>query len=99
MSTGLGNKDRVQLAILPRMADFAHFVVAAEEALPWERGTFLEVYDKNREESQASVFESDVVAMAMINLKDVRDTWKGPATKLLKALSLLFKSWSLLLTL
>ncbi|MDP9438167.1 MAG: ATP-binding protein [Actinomycetota bacterium] len=43
-SAALRNRDTTTLEELPRMADFAVWVAAAEEALPWERSAFMSAY-------------------------------------------------------
>ena len=48
VSAALRNLDQVELQELPRMADFALWVAAAEEALAWEAGTFLSVRHRSR---------------------------------------------------
>jgi hypothetical protein len=48
LSAALANVHGVKLSELPRMADFAIWVVAAEMALPWKPGTFLAAYTRNR---------------------------------------------------
>ena len=44
----LKNKSNVKVEKLPRMADFAKWVIAAESALPWEKGAFMKAYKENR---------------------------------------------------
>jgi hypothetical protein len=44
VSTALANLATVRLAELPRMADFAKWVSAAEPALGWTQGAFMEAY-------------------------------------------------------
>jgi len=65
LSAALANVLGVKLAELPRMADFAIWVVAAEPALPWEPGTFLDVYSGNRAAVVEHSLEGDVVAVAV----------------------------------
>jgi hypothetical protein len=90
LSVALANIHKVNLDRPPRMADFATWVVAAEPALPWEPGTFLEAYEQNREGVVETSLEADPVAMAVIELMTrgswVRDTWEGPAARLLETL-------------
>ena len=69
------------------MADFAQWVIAAESKLPWKDGQFMEVYNKNRDESALSILESDLVAVALINLLTEREGWEGTATELLSTLN------------
>lgn len=83
VSAGLRNRATVQLDVLPRMADFATWVVAAEPALPWEEGRFLQAYEAVREDMIETGIEADPVATAMLHM--VRDvgSWRGTATELL----------------
>jgi polyhydroxyalkanoate synthesis regulator phasin len=70
---------------LPRMADFAQWVIASEEALPWSAGTFATAYADNRESSNELALESTCVAKAVIGF--VTERWEGTATDLLAALN------------
>ena len=74
VSTAMRNFDKVNLKTLPRMADFAQWIVAAETAMPFKPGEFIEIYQRNLEESEQSIFESNPVAMALLEL--VRDKRK-----------------------
>lgn len=70
-SAGLRNRDRAKEALrgrLPRMADFALWITACEEAMPWEAGEFLETYERNREESMTTLIEADILAAAVVEL-------------------------------
>jgi hypothetical protein len=89
VSAALRNRDAVQLAELPRMADFALWVSAAEEALPWEPGTFVRAYTKNRQDANELALDVDPVAVAIFSLMGDRNQWDGTATELLEALSAL----------
>ena len=86
ISAALRNVDSVRLDKLPRMADFAKWVVAAEEALPWESGEFIKAYSLNQEEASKSALETDVVASAIKEMLVARRTWKGTATEWLEEL-------------
>jgi len=79
---GLRNMDHVELESLPRMADFAKRVVAAEPKLPWNCGQFMKVYQQNRDEAALSVFESDPVAIALKAFIENVEEWEGTATEL-----------------
>ena len=86
----LSNHDQVHLDRSPRMADFAKWVVAAEPALPWEQGRFMEEYEKNRFELIEVAIESDPISlsvMEMMNRLDGAKEWTGTPTNLLKALA------------
>ncbi|MEJ5330615.1 MAG: hypothetical protein WHT07_10735 [Desulfobaccales bacterium] len=86
VSTALANRNRVNLQGLPRMADFAEWVTAAEPALPWEPGTFLAAYDSNEAQTSEEALEADPVAMAVLALMKDREVWQGTASELLDAL-------------
>src|SRR5262249_16086930 len=45
----LAERHTVKLSKLPRMADLAEWVCAAEKHLGWKRGSFIEAFDLNRE--------------------------------------------------
>jgi hypothetical protein len=51
---------------LPRMADFATWVEAAAEALGWESGQFLKVYDEQRKDAIEVEIEASPVATALL---------------------------------
>jgi hypothetical protein len=86
-SAALRNLDRVELRELPRMADFAMWVAAAEEALPWARGSFLEAYAGNRAEADETALDGDPVAAAVSDLMATREEWSGTATELYAAIA------------
>jgi hypothetical protein len=86
LSAALANFAKVKLAELPRMADFSIWVVAAEPALPWELGTFLNVYSENRASVVEHSLEGDVVAVAVRAFMADRETWEGAPSALLEAL-------------
>jgi hypothetical protein len=87
LSTALANFHTVKLARLPRMADFATWVVAAEPALPWKTGTFLEAYTRNRASVVEHSLEGDPVAVAVRSLMERQETWEGTPTELLNKLT------------
>lgn len=87
VSHGLANVANVRLARLPRMADFARWVVACEGALPWPRGTFMRAYDANRSAILALTMEGDAVASEVRALMVNRSDWSGTAKELLVELN------------
>ncbi len=87
VSCGLRNHSSVRLEKLPRMADFAQWVVAAEPALPWEPGAFLEAYAGNRAESVQVALDADPVATAVQAFLRKVGRFEGTATELLEELS------------
>lgn len=82
LSAALRNRDQVRLDRHPRMADFAAWVVAAEPALGWPTGAFLDAYLGNRDETEALAIETDPVARTVLRLVDARGSWSGTATSL-----------------
>lgn len=86
VSTALKNYSHIVLPRKPRMADFAKWVVAAEEILPWKPGEFLAAYRRNRMEAVEVALESDPVTKAMIDFVDKGAPWEGTASELLKIL-------------
>lgn len=86
VAEGLRNIEAIKLERLPRMADFAKWVVACEPALPWPPGAFMEAYTGNRAEAVDLALESDLVASAIRDLLVGREAWSGTATDLLEAL-------------
>lgn len=83
---GLRNLPNVQLDRLPRMADFAQWVVACETAL-WPAGSFLSAYCKNRDEVIEGILDGDSVAIALRTLMARRGAWQGTASQLCEALA------------
>jgi hypothetical protein len=75
--------DKVNLATLPRMADFAKWIAAAEPALPWKEGRFMKIYGGNRQDAIEQILDSDPVAELCHQIAD----WEGTATELLSELN------------
>lgn len=69
----------------PRMADFALRSVAAEAALGWEPGSFLDTYSGVREAGRAASLEDSLIAPLVASLA-ARGGWQGTARPLLKVL-------------
>lgn len=86
VSCALGRIDSVNLSEAPRMADFAKWVVAAEPALGWPQGAFLDSYGANRARSDQAAIEGNPVALAILSLMDGRTHWSGTATDLRQTL-------------
>ena len=96
LSCAVRRLPEIQLDHLPRMADFARLLTAAEEAFGWEQGSFLNAYSNNQAEAIESTIEADPVAQAVMDLmrgglgadfgsQDV-EPWSGTATILLQNL-------------
>ncbi len=68
-----------------RMADFALWIMAAEQSLGWHDGDFMEAYDHNREGAVETAIEQDPIGQAVRDLAEDGD-WEGTATALLAEL-------------
>ncbi len=86
IAEGLRSYGNTKLAKLPRMADFARWMVACEKALPWESGRFIEVYAANRQRVVEESVEADLVASAVRTLMEREAEWMGSASDLLSEL-------------
>ena len=88
-SAALRNVDTIKLTRLTRMADFEKWVAAAEGGLGWEPGTFADAYRRNRKDSSDTVFEADLVAVAIRDFVEIEklEYWDGTATELLARLN------------
>jgi hypothetical protein len=90
VSEGLRKEADTRLAELPRMADFAKWIVAAEPALPWEAGAFLATYTKNRQEATALTLEASLVGQLVVTFAHGQPKpWTGTAGDLLAELTTL----------
>lgn len=86
VSGALGAVEGVRLKGVPRMADFAVWATAAENALGWESGSFMKAYAGNREQANETALEADPVAGAVQDLLKTKDEWSGTAAELWKKL-------------
>lgn len=87
MVAALRNLNGVQLQGLPRMADFARWITAAEEGLRWSQGTFMKAYEANRMNLIDIALEADIVATAIMDLMKNTQKWSGTASKLYEKLN------------
>jgi hypothetical protein len=85
--SALRNRSDFKLEGLPRMADFATWVSAAEDALPWQSGGFLKAYRDNCSEVRKRAIEFNPVAVAVTKLVENTPEWEGTASQLLDALN------------
>ena len=85
ISTALSRIDQINLVRKPRMADFAIWATAAEPALSFADGSFMETYDGNRAEARQDLLESDPVAASICSLLDALEEkhWEGSCKELL----------------
>jgi hypothetical protein len=86
VSCALRNFENTKLDRLPRMADFARWVTAAEPALPWGCGEFMEAYVSNRKDAVALALDADLVSSAIRQFISTRSEWSGTAQQLLEVL-------------
>lgn len=84
-STAIRMLPHTSIDDLPRMADFALFVTAAESAL-WEQGTFMRTYSYARDDVVAAGLDGSPIVQAIRQLMVNRTEWTGTATYLLSAL-------------
>ena len=71
-----------------RMSDFARLVVAAEPALPWRPGEFMEALMRSRQHALAALVEGDVVGKVMLEFALRKATgWRGLMSSLHEGLS------------
>lgn len=87
VSAALRNADHVHLERKPRMADFAVRATAMEDAFGWEPGSFVAVYQANRQQASETLLANEPIADAIEKLLgDGGSVWSGTATELLKML-------------
>lgn len=86
VAAALKNLPGVRLDKLPRMADAAIWVAAAESALGWEKGTFMKVYTENRTAASAIAIEDSPLAEVVLKFMGGKESWEGKASELLKLL-------------
>ncbi len=72
---------------LPRMADFALWITAAEKTLGWQAGDFMKAYQANREGANSISLESSPVAERLMTFMEQQAEWNGTATELYDALT------------
>ncbi len=83
ITTALRNYSSVSLPYLPRMADAAKWVSAAEEALGWSGTRFLEAVSDNHKNAASLAIKNDPVLSAIANFMETHTSWSGSTTELL----------------
>jgi hypothetical protein len=83
VSASLSGHRMVTLERLPRMADFAVWVIAAEPAIGWPDGSFLAAYNGNRASAHELALESASIVPPLLRLPA---KWEGTAGELLEQL-------------
>jgi ribosomal protein S16 len=87
VSAALKNLPNTKLRHLPRMADFALWVAAAEQQFGFAPGAFLSAYTENRGSANEMILESSAIAAVLIAFIQEVQTWQDTATKLLESLN------------
>lgn len=86
LSCAIKNQYTVKLERKPRMADFALWVTAAESALGWKPGTFMDSYTANLDAGVEVALEASPFGEALLKYMTKSVTWTGTATDLLNEL-------------
>lgn len=79
--------DAVDTSALPRMSDFARWVIAAEPSTGWPTGRFMEAYKGNRDEANEVTLEASPIARYVIEMATRGTGWEGTAAELLEILN------------
>ena len=87
VSVALRNQDAVRFTRLPRMADSASWVVAAEPACPWPPGSFIAALDDQRRDADEFVIEASPLANAVRDQIEQDGEIEGTASEILGLLS------------
>jgi hypothetical protein len=83
VSASIRHHSSIDFKELPRMADFARWVSAAETKVGWPPGAFVEAYRENRKAANELPLENPVADV----LRKLALPWLGTATDLLKHLA------------
>jgi hypothetical protein len=82
----LKNFSSIRLPSLPRMADFAKWVTAAEPALGWSPGTFLADYSQSQSEANDVALDAYPIVDPLRRFMADQDLWEGKPSELLAEL-------------
>lgn len=85
LSASLRNLPLVKPTVLPRMADFARFGMAAESALGFSAGTFMAAYQQDRLAVHSIALEASPIVPMLWRLAQ-NGPWSGVSRELLLAL-------------
>ena len=86
ISAALRNLNLTKRAHLPRMADFALWVSAAEGCLGLEEGEFIDIYRRNLASANDLALESSPVATAILLFVRGKVEWTGSCSDLMREL-------------
>lgn len=87
LSQALAQDSSTALQSTPRLADFATWVTAAELALGWDAGSFLEAYERNRQAATNDVLDNNPVAVAVQSLMESTGEFCGTMSELQERLA------------
>jgi hypothetical protein len=87
VSAALQRLPNTTVAGMPRMADFAFWATAAEQAMGLSAGEFMRAYQGNRVEAVQETLEGDAVAVAILAYMERREqdgqqSWQGNCKEL-----------------
>jgi hypothetical protein len=82
--SALAHSNSIHLGTLPRMADAARWVTAAEPALGWEQGAFVTNLRRNEQLAVETALEIHPVGHSVRVLLHDAPEWTGTATELLQ---------------
>lgn len=85
ISEALRNLGKVEHKSLPRMADFSEWVMAAEPALPWEKGTFIKEYQLSRKNLVDTALDADPIWPVVVEFVEKHPDWSGTPAELAEA--------------
>jgi hypothetical protein len=86
ISKALNLKSSINVARLPRMADFTLWGCAIAEALGYSKEVFLKAYNSNIASQNEEALEGNIVATLIMTLMDNIEKWSGTADELLTEL-------------
>jgi hypothetical protein len=86
VSCAMRNLSAVKLSRLPRMADFALWVTAGEQALGLAEGAFMAAYQGNRQGANDLALEASPVGKVVLDFLAKTSAWSGTASELLSEL-------------
>ncbi len=71
---------------LPRLADFALWVMAAEDSFGLRKGEFMQCYIRNRKAAHDTVLDLDLIADLIVRFVEEKIKWSGLPAELLNSL-------------
>lgn len=79
------NRKSVKLERLPRLADFAVWCVAAEEAMGFAHGSFMRAFNRNLQGNNELTVEFSSAGSLVLAVMEGKDSWEGTFGDLLAA--------------